>query len=161
MVSSGQFGVLAKKGQRPLLTVLLWVYLLGGTCLVLGCGYLPKKPSYLQQIDAQANAFRMSVVKPFGPATEESVKEIRVFESETDANDRAVGRLCWEIIATTDVLAAGFELVAGQVPKDFTQIFPQPGEMFQPLPGRTYEITVVTFYPSAGPLGTKTRWVAK
>jgi hypothetical protein len=130
--------------------------------LVLGCGYPDKYPSHLQKIDDVANAFRMVVIEPFGLfAPKERVKLIRVFEPEKDPTGEKVGRLCWEVAAEPPVLAQGIEVIAGQVPSGFVQIFPPAGESFTPTPGRSYDIFVVMAHPLASSRGTPTRWIAK
>jgi hypothetical protein len=124
-----------------------------------GCGYLPEKASYLQEVEGHANAFRMHIVGPPNRGVTEYVKEIRVFELQNDATGTNVQRLRWEM--TGLVVADGFEVVVGQVPNRFTQVYPAPSEVFKPISGNTYEISIVTDVPSGEPLGMKTLWVAK
>jgi hypothetical protein len=159
MVSNGTFrvrmGICRESPWHPF----LWMCVLALMSLVLGCGYPDKYPSHLQKIDDRANAFRMVVLEPFGLfAPKERVRLIRVFEFGAGTR---VGRLCWEVVAETPVPAQGFEVVAGQVPKGFMQIFPPAGESFTPTPGRSYDIFVVMAHPLASPRGAPTRWIAE
>jgi len=89
----------------------------------------------------------------------EYVKEIRVFQIQIGATGISVGSLCWEIIGYA--AADGLEVVAGRVPNGFTQVYPAPYEVFRPMPGKTYGISVVTDVPPAKALGTETAWVGK
>jgi hypothetical protein len=82
------------------------------------------------------------------------IKEIRVFELQT-----GVKCLRWEVIGYA--IADSLEVVAGQAPEGFTQVYPRQGEIFTPVRGGTYEIAVVTDGVPEGPLGTKTAWVAE
>jgi hypothetical protein len=119
-------------------------------------------PPHFQKVDGRANTFRMFVIEPFGLfAEKERVRLIWVFDFETGVNGMKNRRLCWEIVATTETRATGFELVAGQVPQGFAQVFPPPGETFKPVPGRAYEIRAVMAHPLASPWGAETKWVAE
>ncbi len=126
---------------------------------MLGCGHQSKRAAYLQVVEGRTNTFRMCVTSSLGFGAREWVKEIRVFELQTDATGTNVGRLCWEIMGLA--VAEGFEIVPGQVPKRFAQIYPAEDGVFKPIPGRSYEIAVVTDVPSGEPLGMKARWVAR
>jgi hypothetical protein len=103
----------------------------------------------------------MVVIEPVGLfEPKERIRLLRVFESEKDPTRTKLGRLCWEVIAENPVLARDFEVVAGQLPKGFIQIFPSPGESFTPTPGKSYDIAVVMAHPLASPRGAMTRWIA-
>jgi hypothetical protein len=91
----------------------------------------------------------MSVVEPFG-LYKEYVKEIRVFECIKGPFRDTPGQLHWEVVAASQVRAKGFELVVGQVPEDFRQVFPPPPETFKPVRGRWYIVTVTLSDPKAG-----------
>jgi len=149
--------------KRFLWRPILRIFVLSGASFILGCvGYPDRMPPHFQKIGGRANTFRMFVIEPFGLfAEKERVRVIRVFDFETDMNSLKNRRLCWEIVAATDVRAARFELVAGQVPQGFIQIFPPAGETFKPIPGRAYEITAVMAHPLASPWGVETKWVAE
>ncbi len=163
MTANGGFRMRLCRCQQSPWHAFLWVYVLASMSLVLGCaGYPDKNPSYLEKINGRANAFRMVVLEPFGLfAPKERVRLIRVFEAEKDPRGTKAERLCWEVVAETPILAQGFEVVAGQVPKGFVQIFPPAGESFTPVPGRSYDIFVVMAHPLASPRGAPTRWIAE
>lgn len=141
----------------------LWIFMFGAIFLMLGCaGYQDKYPSLFQKVEGEPNTFRMSVVEFFGLfEPKERVREIRVFESKTDAGGVPVGQLCWEIVATPPVIAEGFQVVVGQTPQGFIQVFPPSGETFKPIPSKGYEITVTMNHPSAWPLGARTSWIGE
>ncbi len=101
----------------------------------------------------------MHIAGPPVRGATEYVKEIRMFELQSDATGTSVRRLRWEV--TGYAVANGFEVVLGQVPDRFTQVYPPPDETFKPIPGTNYEIAVVTDVPSGEPLGMKTLWVAR
>lgn len=150
-----------QRPRQPLvcLCILAAVFFAGG-CI----GASDKYPSlHFQRIDGQANAFRLFVTEPLGvfiPKKAVETNVVRVFEQEPGAGDMKTGRLCWEVLATTHVSAEGFKFVAGQVPRGFIQIYPPAGEIFEPVPGRTYEIAVTTSHQLAGPWAA-TSWVAE
>ena len=114
-----------------------------------GCGPHDRVPAILEAVHGRTNAFQMSVVEPFG-LYKAYVKEIRVFECVKGPVRDTHGQLHWEVVAVSQVRAKGFELVVGQVPEDFRQVFPPPPETFKPVPGRWYIVAVTLIEPKAG-----------
>lgn len=159
--TSRESAIRTEKPRSHVRGVLLWVNSLVAMAFMFGCvGYPEKPPSHFEKIDGRANAFRMKVIEPFGLfQPKERVKRIRVFEHEK-AYNREPGQLCWEVLADPPVLAEGFEVVTGQVPEGFRQIFPAPSETFKPVPGRWHVIAVAMAHPLAWPWET-TWWKAE
>ena len=158
--ASSEFRAHERRGQRRVSEWVLRISVLSAVFLLFGCGYPDKAPAHLEKIEGRTNAFRTWVRQPGLFEFKECVTVVRVFESGTDPNGMITRRLCWEVVATIPPLAKGFEIVAGRVPPKFVQIFPTPGEVFKPVPGRNYEITVTVNHPLARALGASTWWFA-
>ena len=158
--------IISKEKPKPRVRgFLLWLNVLASIPFLFGCGYGDKYPSHFEKIPSRANAFRLIVIEPpclFHPR--EHVKKIQVFEGEGGNGSnftRPPGPLCWEVVAAPPVRAKGIEdIVAGQVPKRFTQVVPPPSETFKPVPGKWYSISVTITHPQARPYFL-TSWKAK
>jgi hypothetical protein len=91
----------------------------------------------------------------------EHVKKIQVFEGTNLGYYDLQHLLCWEVVAAPPVRAKGIEdVVAGQVPERFRQAVPPPSEIFKPVPGKWYTISVTIAYAQARPY-TPTPWKAE
>ncbi len=149
MVSSGTESIHTEKTQSHVLRALLWVNLLVAMSFIFGCGPHDRMPPSLQRVRGRANAFRMQVTEPFG-LYKEYVKEIRVFECAKGPVRDTPGQLHWEVVAVSQVRAKRFEVVVGQVPEEFRQVFPPPLETFKPVSGRWYIAAITLNDPKAG-----------
>jgi len=129
------------------LLLLLRVSLLVAMAFTFGCG--DRVPPILEVVHGRTNSFQMSVVEPFG-LYKAYVKEIRVSECVKEPLRDTPGQLHWEVVAVSQVRAKGFELVVGQVPEHFSQVFPPAPETFKAVPGRWYIVAVTLTDPEAG-----------
>ena len=154
-----------EKPQSRVRGLLLWLNVLAAMTFMFGCGYSDKYPSNFQKISSRANTFRLQVIEP-PPLLypREHVKKIQVFEgkgSMVGNFTRPPGQLCWEVAADPPVRAKGIEdVTAGQVPEGFRQIVPPPSEIFKPVPGKWYSISVTIAYVHASPY-VLTSWNAE
>ncbi len=142
--------IYTEKAQPRLRGLLLRLSLLVAMAFTFGCGYHDRLPPILEAVDGRANAFRMErVIEPFG-LYKAYVKEIRVSECVKEPLRDTPGQLHWEVVAVSQVRAKGFELVVGQVPEHFSQVFPPAPETFKAVPGRWYIVAVTLTDPEAG-----------
>jgi len=165
MVSTGttipKSTIRTEKLQSGVRGLLLWLFVLAAMPFMFGCGYHDKLPSHFQKISGRANAFCLQVIEPglFDPR--EHVKKIQVFEFPDGGHGPKPERPCWEVVADPPVRAKGIEdVVAGQVPKGFRQVVPPPSEIFKPIPGKWYNISVTIAHPQARPY-EPTSWKAE
>jgi hypothetical protein len=139
----------------------LWINMLAAMTFMFGCGYRDKVPSHFIKIPGSANTFRLKVIEPGFPMPNERVKTIQVFERGDHTYGLKPGQLCWEVIADPPVNAKGLdEVVTGQVPEGFRQVFPSLSETFEPIPDKWYIISVTIAHPGAMPY-VPTPWKAE
>lgn len=149
-ITTPKFTVCKEKPKSRLRRLLQWFNVLAAMFFMFGCRLGTKYPTHFEKTSGKANTFRLFVVEDF--LFREHVKKIQVFEGGEDFKDtffcKPLGQLCWEVVADPQVRAKRIgDVVAGQVPEGFIQKFPPLPEIFKPVPGKWYSISVsVTDY---------------
>ncbi|OGN89822.1 MAG: hypothetical protein A2158_07390 [Chloroflexi bacterium RBG_13_46_14] len=160
-----KYTIRTEKPQSQVREPLLWFSVLAAMTFMFGCGYGDKYPSNFQKISGYANTFRLKVIEPPSPFyPREHVEKIQVYEGDYDdygGIHRPDGQLCWEVVAAPPVRAKSIgDVVVGQVPERFRQVVPTPGEIFKPVPGNWYSISVTIVHNNAFPY-VLTSWKAE
>ena len=110
--------------------------------LVQGCGMMEKKPLRLEQMENRPNTFQTVVPGRLIPWGEKDlIIGISVFQ--VDPAEPEGSKVYWRLIAPAPVKAKGFKLVIGEVPDGFKQMIPLVGEVFVPIPGQEYYLSLI------------------
>lgn len=137
----------SKLNRLTLVTVLLLSILLLG-----GCPFMPIDRTITpHKIENSLNAFKIYPI----------TKNDKVIEVVVCEGYETSSKFLWKIIAVESVFAKDFIVTVGTVPQGFKQLVPEGNKTFSPMPGKKYNIGILTDLDAPNVFHVVTSWVAE
>ncbi len=135
------------KSRRSIFAIFLFltIFLLAGCPMPIDRTITPHK------VENAPNTFKIY------PVTEnDKVIELVVCEGYEPPQ-----KFFWEIVAVEPVFAKDFIVTVGTVPQGFKQLVPEENKTFSPIPGKEYNIGILTDFDAPNVFHVVTSWVAE